>query len=275
MFSSQCRHRFRQPIDRLQDPRLGIQQNAGQLVGVGFYQPGDCIDIVVGQNQHLAGRSRSDAPNPGHRSRSRRIPRVFQRGRHADLNRVVAAVISPLELGDPRPPGDPAGQPDRVQGGFGPRIAEPHPLQARHPVTQLLSQLGLHPRRPSQHDSPGDLRIDRLDHGRMIVAQHLRGVMVGAVEKRAAVDIGQPTAGTTLEEQGVGRIEVRPLGTAGHHRRRTVKSGPRRRRHRLVGTIDTLTGFTNRHQQVLHNRGYSTKPIARPRRAARPGTGPG
>ena len=86
-------------------------------------------------------------------------------------------------------------------------------LQPPPPVTQLLSQLGLHTRRPSRYDSPADLRIDRRDHGRVIVTQHLRGVMVGAVEKRAAIDIGQPTAVTTLEEQGVGRIEVRPLGT--------------------------------------------------------------
>ena len=102
-----------------QDPALGIENDAGQFVPVLHDEPLHRLFVVVGQDQDLIGHAGGTPPRPRNRVGRMGRTRLGQRRRDADFHRIMTAVIAPFELGDLRLPGEPAGQPNRVQGGFG------------------------------------------------------------------------------------------------------------------------------------------------------------
>ena len=199
---------------QIQDPGLGVQQDARQLGGVLADQPLGRLQVAERQHHrvgHRPGRH-ADRLRVGQRSLGR--AGRLQRRRDADLHRVVAAVIAALELGDPVPAGEGARQADRVQARLGPGVGEARPFQAGHAAAQLRAHLGLVPHRRAQRDAALQLRLHRRHHRGVVVAQDLAGVVVGEVGVPVAVHVEQIRTVAALHGQRVGAVEVGALGDA-------------------------------------------------------------
>ena len=199
-------------------PRLGVEHDTGQLPGVFFDQTGDSALVVVGKHQHLAGRVGRHPSGAGHRMGSLDRSGPVQRRKHADLHRVVAAVVAAFELGDPGLSAESPGQPNRVQGGFGAGVHEPDPVQGGDPAAHFGGHVGLDARRGAQGDSPIQLGPHGFHDLGMVVAQDLGGVVVGEVHVAMSVDVFQDAPPGSRHDQGIGLKEIGALGRSGGHR---------------------------------------------------------
>ncbi len=152
---------------------------------------------------------------------------VARVGGDRDLDRVVVAVIAPLDLDDQVPAGDGAHQVDGVHGRLGARVGE-SPLRQAEPAAQFLGHdhrvLG---RLGEVRAEPG-LRADRLDHGRVRVPGQRGAVPAVQVDVLVAVDVVDLGAAAVAQPDRLrdgdlpaGRHPAgqRPAGPGGHPRR--------------------------------------------------------
>ena len=100
------------------------------------------VGVVVRDDGHVFDHALGDAERARHRVRAIGRPGEVERRLVRDHHLVVMAVVTALDLDDPFPPGDAAGQPDRVVRGLGARVGRaPH----RQPVAggEQLAHLGV------------------------------------------------------------------------------------------------------------------------------------
>src|SRR5580693_8394534 len=102
-----------------------LDDHARDLALVGFQEPGHAVQVVKRGDQGQIGDGLGDA---GGRRRAVRLggwTRLFGFWGDGDLDRVVVAVVAPLDLDDQVAAGDGAHQVDGVHGRLGARVGEP------------------------------------------------------------------------------------------------------------------------------------------------------
>ena len=140
--------------------------------------------VVVGQHDRLGGRGRRHA-------RAVRQPEGRDAGAGRREQRVDVAVVAAGELHDDRPPGEPAGQPDRGHRRLRAAVDEAH-LLGRGARDDLLCERDLVLGRRAEREPAGRGRLDRLDHRRVRVPEDHRPPRPDEVDVPAAVDVGEP-----------------------------------------------------------------------------------
>ena len=148
-------------------PGDGLDDDRRQPLAVALDRGSGSVDVVVGGHDRVAGGARGHA-RCGREAEGRKPGAGF--GEQA----VGVTVVAARELEDAVAPGEPAREPKCAHRRLGARGDEPHLLDRRHGVDDLLGQLDLPLRRRAEGRPVGSGFLHRLDHLRIGVAEHER-----------------------------------------------------------------------------------------------------
>ena len=135
-------------------------------------------------------------------------PKRVRRWPHAHRHVLVRAVIPALELRDLVLPRKRPRSPDRHHRALGARVREPHRLQRRHTLAQVLRKPHLRFSRPAERVPPLRLLLQRGDDIRVRVSHDVRGRVDHEVEVAVAINVIDMMPLRVVNESRVGR-EVR------------------------------------------------------------------
>ena len=178
--------------------------------------------VVEGDDHRVLQQPGGGPLRVAHRARPVGAP-VLRVGVEARLGIVVGAVVDALALRDLGPPGVGPRALDGVHHGLGAGVGEADALQRRRAAADLLGQLDLALGRERQRHEALGLADDRLDDGRVRVAEELDRVVVDEVDPLDPVHVGDAAALGLARVDRVGRELGEAAGAAaGEHRPRPV-----------------------------------------------------
>jgi hypothetical protein len=205
--------------DRLDDDRR-------DLLGVAVEDSAHVVEVVeaahlgrVDRRLEHAGRPRVAAPH------------AIRRGQPVAQDVVVEAVVTALELDDLLPPGDAAGQADRVVGRLRTAVADNDLLGAQDVLDDLARErdLGLRDADAEQH-ALLDRRGDPPGHRGVRVPEEDRAVGGVVVDVAAALEVPQVRAGAAGEAQPRVAAAAAGVHTTGNDLARLLEQVGRRGR---------------------------------------------
>ena len=129
----------------------------------------------------------------------------------------MGSVVAAFDAGDLRTPGKGSGQPHGKHRRLGSRVAEPHRVEAWHPLAQQSRQLHFDWIGCRETRASCGLLLNCLDNFRMCVAEDHRGVVAEHVDPFGAVRVPHPAALAALDVERIGvEIRGRACRAAGH-----------------------------------------------------------
>jgi hypothetical protein len=176
---------------RQERPLDGLHDHAGELVVVPLDDGRGGLEVVEGGHQHLGLHAARDAVRVGHAAR---VGGVAHRPLIAHQRVVVHPVVAALELQDLVTASERARQAQREERGLRPAAVQRHLLGAGHVLHDLLGQadgvlVDDQVRRAVEAHSR-----QRLEHGGVRVAQHVRARAQQVVDVLVAAHVGEPRA---------------------------------------------------------------------------------
>ncbi len=171
----------------------GLENDAGDLVGVGFERGFDRTEVVIGERERV------------HRGLRRHSGRTGDaEGSHAgagfDEQRVRVAVVAALELDDERSPGESAREADGGHASLGPGADEPELLDGRKTLLHEFGEVAFRGGAGAEGGGAAGGLTDGLDCGRKGVAQEHGAPGAEEVDVAVAVGVGQEGAFGTGDE---------------------------------------------------------------------------
>lgn len=204
----------------------GLGDHAGDLTGEAVEGLVDGLEVVVGQDDRVAGLGAGDAGGVG--KGEGRDP-----GPGGGEQRVDVPVVAPGELDHLGPLGEPAGEPDGGHGGLGATGNEPHLLQRLDPVDHLLGERDLALTGRTERGTAGHGVLDGGDHVRVGVPEDHGTPGADEVDVLTSVGVGQVRAAAGHHEPGRSAHGAegtdRGVHAAGRDGGRTVEQGLRGR----------------------------------------------
>ena len=175
---------------RRDDALKRLDDDAGELVPVLLDQAFDDLRVVERRDDHVVAHAFWDAGRVRHRRRE--IPGAFRCQRH---QRIVAhAVIAALEFQDLVAPRKGACGAHRVEIGFGAGRHKAHLFGAGHRLDDRLGQFDPQPVVGEKRRALGDLRLRRLGHLRVRVADQHRPGAEQVIDVLRAILVPDATA---------------------------------------------------------------------------------
>ena len=181
-----------------------LDDHPGDLVAMFLERLPGRRQVVERHHDHEVGERLRDPRRL--RQRDGMIARAHQLGvgDHAEHQRVVVAVVGPLDLDEEVAPGLRAHQPGRLERRLGPRVAEP-PQREREAFREVRADRVQVLRRLREMRPVPHLAFDRLDDRGMRVTDDHRAVTEVVVDVLVAVDVPDAAAVAALDEDRVRR----------------------------------------------------------------------
>jgi hypothetical protein len=144
--------------------RCGFGDDAGDVLAVVCKGALDSVEVVVGQDERVAGL------RAGHSRGVGQPERRNSRTRRGE-QRIDVAVVAAGELDHLGASSEAAGEPDRRHGGLGTGADQPHPVDRRNPADDLLGECDLAFGGCAVRSATGGRLLHRLDHRGVGVAE--------------------------------------------------------------------------------------------------------
>ena len=149
----------------------------------------DARHRVVELGHDVVGRHHGVGHRPGGHAGRTGQPEHGDPAAPAGQQAVGVAVVAAVELHDPVPAGDAAGQAHRAHGRLGARRDQAHLLAPGHPVADRLGQQHLARRRRAEGGAQRRGRARRRGHHRVGVAEQDGAVGLDEVDVAGALDV--------------------------------------------------------------------------------------